>query len=165
MKLLLIIPPYNIQKRKDNGYLFPVGIAYVNRALRDAGFDVCGLNMNHIDEEHRFAILAEKIVEDKIDCVLCGGLCPDWSIIKKVFDTAKQAHPGIITIGGGGMITSEPIPCAKLLGVDYAVIGEGEITDVELVQALIDNKDVSKIKGIVYRRKPENINRHFRENR
>lgn len=35
--------------------------------------------------------------------------------------------------------------------MDYAVVGQGEITDVELIQALIDGGDVTKVKGIVYR--------------
>lgn len=37
------------------------------------------------------------------------------------------------------------------MGVDYAVIGEGEITDVELLQTLMTHGDVSKVKGIVYK--------------
>ena len=49
------------------------------------------------------------------------------------------------------MITSEPVPCAELLQVDYAVAGQGEITDVELIRTLIDHGDVSHVKGIVYR--------------
>lgn len=151
MKLLLVIPPYNILRRKDKGYPFPMGIAYVNAALRNAGFDIDGLNMNHVDVEDRYAYLADYIVAEKIDCVLSGGLCPEWRVIKKIFDTAKLARPGIITICGGGMITSEPVPCAELLEVDYAVVGQGEITDVELIQTLIDHGDVSNVKGIVYR--------------
>lgn len=151
MKLLLVIPPYNVLRRTDKSYTFPLGIAYVNAALREAGFEVDGLNMNHVDEEDRYAYLADYIVTHKIDCVFSGGLCPEWRVLKKVFDTSKLAHPGIITICGGGIITSEPIPCAELLQVDYAVVGQGEITDVELVQTLIDGGDVSTVKGIVYK--------------
>lgn len=109
--------------------------------------------MNHIDVEDRYAYLADYIRSEKIDCVLSGGLCPEWKVIKKIFDTAKSVRPDIITICGGGMITSEPIPCAKLLQVDYAVVGQGEITDVELVQTLIGHGDVAKVNGIVYRTK------------
>lgn len=115
MKLLLVIPPYNVLKRKDKFYSFPLGMAYVNAALRNAGFEVDGLNMNHVDVEDRYAYLADYIVKEEIDCVLSAGLCPEWRMIKKIFDTAKLTRPGIITICGGGMITSEPIPCAELL--------------------------------------------------
>lgn len=151
MKLLLVIPPYNVLRRKDKSYTFPMGIAYVNAALRNAGLKVEGLNMNHIDVEDRYAYLANYIVKKKIDCILSGGLCPEWRVIKKIFDTAKEVHPDIVTICGGGMITSEPIPCAELLEVDYAVVGQGEITDVELIQTLIEQGDIHDVKGIVYR--------------
>ena len=70
MKLLLVIPPYNVLKRRDKGYTFPMGIAYVNAALRNAGFNVDGLNLNHVDVEDRFAYLADYVAEKKIDCVL-----------------------------------------------------------------------------------------------
>lgn len=151
MKLLLVIPPYNVLKRREKGYIFPIGMAYVNAALRNAGFEVDGLNLNHVDVEDRFAYLADYIAAENIDCVLSAGLCPEWEVIKRIFDTAKSARPEIITICGGGMITSEPIPCAELLQVDYAVVGQGEITDVELIQTLIDHGDVSTVKGVVYR--------------
>lgn len=54
--------------------MFQMGIAYVNAALRNAGFEVDGLNMNHVDAEDRYAYLADYIVEKKIDCVLSAGL-------------------------------------------------------------------------------------------
>lgn len=151
MKLLLVIPPYNVLKRRDKGYIFPIGIAYVNAALRNAGFEVNGLNMNHVDAEDRFAYLADYIEEKQIDCVLSAGLCPEWKVVKQIFDTAKRARPGVFTICGGGMITSEPVLCAELLQVDYAVVGQGEITDVDLIQTLMNHGDVCNVKGIVYR--------------
>ena len=45
----------------------------------------------------------------------------------------KSIAPNVITIVGGGMMTSDPIPAMTALhGVaDYGVIGEGEITVAE----------------------------------
>lgn len=40
---------------------------------------------------------------------------------------------------------------AELLQVDYAVVGQGEITDVELIHTLINHGDVSYVKETVYR--------------
>ena len=109
--------------------------------------------MNHIKAEDRYSVLSEKVMKDNIDFVLCGGLSPMWRTIKKVFDTCKSAKSTIITMGGGGLFTSEPIGSSELVGVDYTVIGEGEITDVELIQTLMAHQDVSKVKGIVYKTK------------
>ncbi len=152
MKILLVVPFY--KWNKDQFYNLPLGLAYINAAVRNANFDISVLNLNEIDTEDIYGCLTDKIITDKIDCVLCGGLSPIWEKIKKVFDVAKQINPNIITIGGGGLFTSEPIAAAELLEVDYAVIGEGEITCVELLQTLSQQggeNNVSKVKGIVYK--------------
>lgn len=128
-----------------------MGMAYINTAMRQAGLDVTCINLNNYEYDKSFDVLASKITTDNIECVLCGALSGSWRILKKVFSIAKAANPNIITIGGGGAYTAEPFPTAKLTDVDYAVIGEGEITDVELVQTLISKGDVSKVKGILYK--------------
>lgn len=149
MKCLMVIPTY--YKRRNRYYQMPLGMAYVNAALRKANLEVDCLNLNHVEADDIYAVLEDKIVKDDIDCVLCGGISPIWQSMKKVFDTSKKAKPSVITIGGGGCFTSEPIIASEVLDVDFAVIGEGEITDVELLLALKDNKDVSNVKGIVYK--------------
>lgn len=45
-----------------------------------------------------------------------------------------------------------PIVFSELLGVDYAVIGEGEITDCELAMALDNNEPVDNILGLVIKK-------------
>lgn len=150
MKSLLVIPPYNEFHAAQFFYIMPMGMAYINTAMRQAGLDVTCINLNNYDYDKAYDVLASKIVEDDIKFVLCGALSGSWRILQRVFYTAKSAKPDVITIGGGGAYTSEPIPTAELTGVDYAVIGEGEITDVELVQTLISGGDVSKINGILY---------------
>lgn len=151
MKCLLVIPPYNEFGSSTYFYIMPMGMAYINTAMRQAGLDVTCINLNGYEYEESFCLLAEKIKKDSIGCVMCGALSASWRILKKVFSTAKAVSPDIITIGGGGAYTSDPIPAAELTEVDYAVLGEGEITDVELVQTLIAGGDVSKVKGILYK--------------
>lgn len=127
-------------------------MAYVNAALKNAGIDVQAINLNQIPlEMDANAILASRIVKEKIYIVLCGGLSPHWHAVKQVFWTAKSIDPNIITIGGGGLFSAEPIVASEVIGVDYAVIGEGESTDVELIQILNDHWDISKMNGIVYK--------------
>lgn len=149
MKTLIVIPQY--YKIRGRYYQMPLGLAYINAALREAKLDVECLNMNHIEAEDRYAVLADRVVNGQIDCVLCGGISPIWKTIKKVFDTVKAVKPSVITVGGGGCFTSEPLVASELIGVDYAVIGEGEITDVELLQTLENKGDVSHVEGIVYK--------------
>lgn len=163
MRILLVIPQY--YNRRERFYQMPLGLAYINAVLRKADFDVECLNMNHIEAEDRYAVLADRVVNGQIDCVLCGGISPIWKTIKKVFDTVKAVKPSVITVGGGGCFTSEPLVASELIGVDYAVIGEGEITDVELLQTLENKGDVSHVKGIVYKMQGGGICKRLQESR
>jgi radical SAM superfamily enzyme YgiQ (UPF0313 family) len=53
-------------------------------------------------------------------------------------------------IVGGGIITSEPELMSHALNVDYAVIGEGEQTIIELLQTIETGGDISLVNGIGY---------------
>lgn len=149
MRYLVVAQPIEQYKQKEK-YCMPLGIAYVNGALRAAGLDVDGINMMFVDGDP-FDALYNKIIEEKFDVVLCGGLSAEYPMLKKVFDIAKKANPNVITIGGGGGYSASPILFSEITGVDYAVIGEGEITDVELAMALENDSCICDIDGIVYR--------------
>lgn len=152
MRYLVVAQPIEQYKQKEK-YCMPLGIAYINGALRAAGLDVDGINMMFVEEENPFDALRKKIVDGKFDVVLCGGLSAEYPMLKKIFDIAKKANPDIITIGGGGGYSASPLLFSEITGVDYAVIGEGEITDVELALALERKINVSDIEGIVYKDK------------
>lgn len=151
MRYLVVAQPIEQYKQKEK-YCMPLGIAYVNGALRAAGLDVDGINMMFVDG-NPYDALYQKITDGKFDVVLCGGLSAEYPILKRVYDIAKAANPDIITIGGGGGFAASPIIFSEMTGVDYAVIGEGEITDVELAMALENHTDIRDIDGIVYKYK------------
>lgn len=102
-------------------------------------------------EDEPMKALVEKIQEQDTDVLMCGGLTSEYRLLKQIYKTARETKPGIIIVGGGGGFTSEPILFSELTGVDYAVIGEGEITNCELANALENNLDVSRIQGLVYK--------------
>ena len=79
---------------------------------------------------------------------LYGGLT---STIPRLFKIARfYKNQGIITIAGGQHFVEETIPEALSSGIDYIVLGEGEETIKELLEAIESNQDVSEIKGIAY---------------
>lgn len=147
---ILVVAQHIAQYKNKERFSMPLGIAYINGALRAAGFDVQGINLMFAEEEP-YTALFRRVHQEHIDILLCGGLSAEYPILKRVYDTARAANPGIITIGGGGGFSASPILFSQLTGVDYAVIGEGELTDVELIRTLEQGLDVSAIKGIVYK--------------
>lgn len=149
-KILIVIPQYYDVSKGGRYYEMPLGLAYINAALRNANMDVICLNMNHLGTDG-YQILEKMIIEENIAYILCGAITPFHSVLRKVFETARQANPNIITIGGGGAFTSEPILFSEYMNVDYAVIGEGDVTDVELLRALMDGGNPQEVDGIVYK--------------
>jgi radical SAM superfamily enzyme YgiQ (UPF0313 family) len=146
---LLIMP--RVAVKIGVKYSFPIGIAYISSAMKQAGFNIRTLNPNHT-EESMDNILAREILGNNINVVLTGGLSGQYNSVKNVVDYAKMIKPDITTIVGGGLISAEPDIAMKALGnADFGVIGEGEITIVELCNALENNLALDGISGIIYR--------------
>lgn len=148
--VLLVIPP--IVEDPTKWYVFPIGIAYVSAALKQAGFPVKTLNLNY--KENPIKILKDFIIDHKITIVGTGGLSTQYPDIKDIVRTAKEVNPDIVTMVGGGIITGDPIPAMQALKyADYGMIGEGEETCCQLVDYLINSLDcdLSEIDGIVYK--------------
>lgn len=148
MKYLLVAPSLKLYANLEE-YCMPMGIAYINGAMRKAGFDVDAMNM--LFEKEPIAALKQRIIDKSIDVLMCGGLTSEYQNLKALYAAAREARPNIIIIGGGGGFSSEPIIFSELTQVDYAVIGEGEETNCELAFALEQGQDVRNIPGIVYR--------------
>lgn len=149
---ILLITPWN---DNENGVFtdVPIGTAYINSALRNNGYNV--VCMAFTGEKNPEEIVTNLITENNIRIVLCGGLSAQYRGIKRVFDLAKHVDPSIITIGGGGGFTAEPLLFTEMCGADFAVIGEGDYSTPELIDAIINKKDVSKLKGVVYKKDNE----------
>lgn len=77
-----------------------------------------------------------------------------WTIERgqsfKVTKLAREIFPNIKIIKGGHHATAFPEHMFKLASADVIVIGEGEITSVEMVRTLLNNGDIRGIKGIAY---------------
>jgi radical SAM superfamily enzyme YgiQ (UPF0313 family) len=77
-----------------------------------------------------------------------GGLT---STIPRLYELAKfYKQKGVITIAGGQHFIEDNIAEALNSGIDYVVIGEGEETIKELLQALHGDRELSQVNGIVY---------------
>ncbi len=147
MNFLVVIPKFTTSPDQD--YIFPVGVAYIAAALRQHGFSVQGLDLN------RFAaspaeVMATVIREQSIDVVATGGISAHYDKVKAVVAGARQVKSRIVTVVGGGVMSSEPELMLDLLGVNFGVIGEGEVTMVELARELTTTRNYSSVNGIIF---------------
>ncbi len=149
LNFLLVIP--RLVLNIGDGYSFPLGIPYISSSMKKAGFNVITLNLNH-QEGEVFDVIKHQIDKNKIDVVATGGLSFQYNTIRSVIEAAKKADKSILTIVGGGIITSDPETAMKALEyADYGVIGEGEITICELCRALEDRAELRGVDGLVYK--------------
>ncbi|MCK5849910.1 MAG: B12-binding domain-containing radical SAM protein [Kiritimatiellae bacterium] len=130
---------------------FPQGLGYIASALLNAGIDVEIYNQDfhHYPEEH----LTEYLNNNRFDVVGCGVIGGYYQYRKLIaISTAinKSQNRPFYLLGGHGP-SPDPEYFIKKTGADAIVIGEGEITVVELMKAVSSHKDLSRIKGIAYR--------------
>jgi len=150
MKILIVIPRYNLTTKVNYNYLFPLGLAYISSVIKKAGYDVNCLNLNHLNGPIE-GIIVSCLNKKKYDVICTGHIGIGYHVIKKIIDSVRNhvTKPKIIL--GGAIITSEPKLIFESLLPDYAVLGEGEITIVELLECIERNKDFNKVKGIMFK--------------
>ncbi|MEO5359449.1 MAG: B12-binding domain-containing radical SAM protein [Nitrospirota bacterium] len=147
MKILAVAPNFSIGYGKIS--IFPVGLSYITAALKSVGHEVdCHM---YKGKEGMQSLLKEK----DYDFVATGGLSSQYRNIKDITDIAHENGKKIIA--GGGIISSEPEQMARHLNIDYAVIGEGEDTVIELLSCLSNGLNLSDVSGIGYFKNDEFI--------
>lgn len=130
---------------------FPQGLAYIAATLLKEGHDVeiYSQDANHYPEEH----LTEHLDENKFDVIGVGIIAGYYQYRKllKISDAINKSRNRPFYILGGHGPSPEPEFFLKKTQADAVVIGEGEITIIELLSAIYNHKPLDSVKGIAYR--------------
>lgn len=131
---------------------FPQGLAYLAASARNAGHNIEVYNQDiyHYPDEH----LTDYLDKNDFDIVIVsviGGYYQYRKLLKisNAINSSKNRAKFKYLTGGHGP-ASDPEYFLKKTGADFVGIGEGEITIVELLDAIEHKKDFSKIDGIAY---------------
>lgn len=129
----------------------PLGLAYIAASLEQVGHKVKIIDINamRISDDD----LIKKIKSS--DVIGIGGMITEYKKIINLADFIKDSLPEIPVILGGPCTTTLHTKILENTKADFAVIGEGELTSVNLVCAIEKNKPFKNVKGIVFRRKNE----------
>lgn len=130
---------------------FPQGTAYVAAALRQAGYNVeiwCQ-DVHHYPEAKLTALLNKK----KFDIVGIGIIAGYYQYrrllkLARAVNAAKQRP--FFVLGGHGP-SPDPDYFMRVTGADAVVLGEGEVTTVELAAALSARRSLRGIRGVAWR--------------
>ncbi len=166
MKVLLVNPPRKMFPGSETIQAgLPLGLLYLAAALEQAGYRVeildTLLDCNHPRHEEDYLVygmpwhdIESEIRERKPDLV--GITNPFSTQIENALAVAhivKKIDPSLPTIIGGPHASTQHLPLLEEASyLDVAVIGEGELTVVDLVRAYEQGGDLSQIKGIAYRK-------------
>ena len=147
MKILFINPSLRLEA--PNKYL-PVGLGavmtYVDR-MGDYQIELLDIDINAYDDD-----TVEKIVsESDHDVFLSGSIVTHYKWMKWLTRIIRKYHPTKKIIIGNSVAGSVPELFLTHSCADVAVVGEGEVTTLEVLNAYRDDRSLEGIPGIVYR--------------
>lgn len=165
LTLTLIRPPVYCTNMMG-AHLVPfLGVAYIGAAARKAGhsvdiIDMCGEDITHAEVVKGkyiaygmpFSRLKERLKQSDVIGFTCS-FSQDWVFHRELIQYVHSLSPKSTLVAGGEHITALPEYCLEdCHELDVCIVGEGEETIVRLLKALEKKGDLSKVKGIAYRR-------------
>lgn len=157
MKILLINPPM----QPGTEPRFPsFGIAYITQTLRHNGYAVDLLDVDAYRHSNEF--VRNVIAESDATVIGIGGLVTVYPYLSWLVPEIRRMKPACTIILGGPGASALKERCFNRFPIDFMVIGEGEITILELLRALTNGGPFQHINGIGFR---ENGNVRFTERR
>ena len=146
----------------------PIGIAYLAACLQQSGHyvnvvDALGEALDkftpvaHIPNGLSHGLLEEEIIQRiPVDTELIGVsamFSQQWSLDRELIRKLRPAFPLVPIVIGGEHATALPEYClTDSPETDHIVLGEGEVTLVELVSSLESGSDLGQVSGLYIRR-------------
>jgi len=155
MKILLI-EPYISPKINSGVKIFspnflpmypPLGLLYIGSALESQGHEVELLDLRFEGNKDNLKNLVQSA-----DAVGISVLTDYCNSAKNIAELVKEKDPDIpVIIGGPHCIFSQKSSLLDIPHADIGVIGEGELTVLDIAKFLEGNKKLADINGICYK--------------
>lgn len=133
---------------KNQGVLPPLGLAYIAGSLEKAGHIVKIIDA--IAENLTRNEVKERIMEFKPRVVGVTCMTPTIRGALEACRIGKEC--GAIVIIGGVHLEAYPRETLSYDFIDYGIIGEGEESVIELLDAIKNSKSLDGIRGLVYKK-------------
>ena len=147
MKVLLLRPA---AEKKSMARVLPLGLLAIGSVLKRAGHQVKILDLrisNSPDEELESVMRSfdPQVVGIGVMTIECKYGFVDAAKVKEI-------NPGVKIVFGGPHCSHEPQFILNDPNVDLMVSGEGDLTIVELIDALEQDRDIENVPGIAYKK-------------
>lgn len=143
-----------------------IGMAYVDGFLRQGGYETTwvdaiaeGLNQVWASEKHpgfncqglTFDKILSRIPKSTEVIGFSGMFSGEWPIYRDLISLIKERFPDVLFVGGGEHFTALPeYSLRDCPALDVCVLGEGEQTFYNLLEAYTAKKDFKEVEGIAY---------------
>ena len=166
MKVLLINPPQTFYPGSDApaGNL-PLGLMYIAAVLEEGGYEaevldafMTDVSVRKIGDRAEIGMPYEKIAEElrrrKPDIVgISNPFTCQLDHATRVADIVKEIDSDVPTVVGGPHVSAVPEEfMSEAKNVNFAVMGEGEYTMLDIARMHEGKTKVEDIQGIVYRK-------------
>lgn len=153
-RFILVVPPSPQIPTPGREFLLktPIeGVSYIATVLKNAGYPV------EIIDYRTGKKSWDKIIENDRDVVGLATFIDSFIFLEDFTRKIKEQNKGTKIILGGPFVSSAPEILMKSIAADYAVRGEGELTILELMEALSknENNSIPFIPGIGYKENGE----------
>jgi len=146
MKIILLTP----NTRSAYVRSIPLGLLYIAASLREAGFsDIRIIDSRIHDLTHK--VIVRRIKDFAPDVVGISAMSLDSLEVHELAGLVKGINPQSKVVVGGAYATSSPECIIQDPHIDFVVMGEGERTACNLMDALENGKDVSGIDGLAFK--------------
>jgi anaerobic magnesium-protoporphyrin IX monomethyl ester cyclase len=131
--------------------VLPVGLGSVMTYFAENGykFTLLDLDINEYDD----AYVEKYLQKNNFDFILAGTIVTHYKWMKWFVNTAKKHQPNSKIIVGNSVAGSIPELFLNKTKADIVVLGEGEISAYEAVEAIRLEKNLSSVEGIAFRNK------------
>ncbi len=151
-RIFLVKPRQNIRPYAIEP---PLGLMYLASYLRkhQEGLDIRIADMS--PEELSYGDIRDRIRTFQPDIVGITALSVESVGLHRIAAETKRSNPNAIIVAGGPHVSAYPSQVMTDENFDYAVIGEGEETFHEFVDALRRGENVEELEGLAFRRDGE----------
>jgi len=138
---VLISNPPNRNHKPD---FPPPGIAYIGAIAHQAGHDILLIDAGLLN----ISKIKQRVSEARPDLIGVTCWTIDRKMVWKLCELLKKTEPDAILVLGGPHATLFPEHIFKKTHASVVVIGEGENTFIELIEALKNGIDLKNIAGL-----------------
>ena len=146
MKRILFVVPRSLNP-KQMYREYPLGVGFIGTVLQEHGYEVAIYDQNAEGRDDQ--LLWDRVAEFAPDVVGFSIITPNYPVARLQIAEMKRRHPEVLVVAGGIHVNLFPEDVLSD-GVDFAVLGEGEYTMCDLLDALGAGKDISALSGIAF---------------